>query len=275
MKRLGVVALVAVLLGAWGAGPARAQRGASHGGGGGHAVPSFRGGPGTAFRGGAGSSRLLGSSGLALYSPRGSVFARGGYSAATSGLEHNAYADRADERVNQRKPYRRPYRGEDRFGARGPYIYPVLPGGYDAYFLGYPYLPDVAGYGDYDDSSAAYESLSQDYGPEPVAQEPPALPAWPSSAPPQPAAAPEMADAVTIVFKDGRPAEQIHNYMLTSTTLFVLDRHRQEIPIGELDLPATEKANRDAGVEFKLPGVEEMTRPKKPAPASPKPSSNS
>jgi hypothetical protein len=61
-------------------------------------------------------------------------------------------------------------------------------------------------------------------------------------------------DAVTLIFKDGRPAEHIHNYAMTRTTLYVQeDQHHREIPIDELDLAATEKANREAGVSFEVP----------------------
>jgi hypothetical protein len=60
-------------------------------------------------------------------------------------------------------------------------------------------------------------------------------------------------EAVTLVFKDGRPAEHIHNYAMTRTTLYVQDPHHREIPIDELDLPATVKANREAGVSFAVP----------------------
>jgi hypothetical protein len=64
----------------------------------------------------------------------------------------------------------------------------------------------------------------------------------------------EAENAVTLVFKDGRPSEEIHNYMLTRTTLYVQDEHRREISVDEIDLTATQKANKDAGVEFRLPG---------------------
>jgi hypothetical protein len=67
------------------------------------------------------------------------------------------------------------------------------------------------------------------------------------------AAAPRDEDAVTLVFKDGRPAEHIHNYAMTRTTLYVQDPHHREIPMEELDLAATEKANREAGVSFEAP----------------------
>ncbi len=64
---------------------------------------------------------------------------------------------------------------------------------------------------------------------------------------------PQNEDAVTLVFRDGRPSEQIHNYALTRTTLYVLDEHRRDISVDELDLDATAKVNRDAGVDFQLP----------------------
>jgi hypothetical protein len=64
---------------------------------------------------------------------------------------------------------------------------------------------------------------------------------------------PASQSATTIVFKDGRPAEQIHNYALTRTTLFVLDPQRHDIPLDQIDLAATERANRASGIEFRVP----------------------
>jgi hypothetical protein len=61
--------------------------------------------------------------------------------------------------------------------------------------------------------------------------------------------------AVTLVFKDGRTPEQIHNYLLTRTTLYVQDQKRRDIPTDELDLVATAKVNQDAGVDFHLPNA--------------------
>ena len=60
-------------------------------------------------------------------------------------------------------------------------------------------------------------------------------------------------DAVTLVFKDGRAPETIHNYALTRTTLYVTDGRSREIPVAALDLAATERVNRAAGVDFQLP----------------------
>jgi hypothetical protein len=58
---------------------------------------------------------------------------------------------------------------------------------------------------------------------------------------------------VTLIFKDGRPPEQIHNYLLTRTILYVDDTNHQVIPTSQLDLVATAKVNHDAGVDFRLP----------------------
>jgi hypothetical protein len=67
--------------------------------------------------------------------------------------------------------------------------------------------------------------------------------------------APTREEAVTLIFKDGRPPEQIHNYLLTRTTLFVGDQGRRAIPTDQLDLVATAKVNQDAGVDFQLPNA--------------------
>ncbi len=59
--------------------------------------------------------------------------------------------------------------------------------------------------------------------------------------------------AVTLIFKDGRPPEKIHNYALTRTMLYVADGKHQQIPISELNLAATQKVNQQNGVDFQLP----------------------
>jgi hypothetical protein len=73
---------------------------------------------------------------------------------------------------------------------------------------------------------------------------------------PQPVSTPvNPQPATTLVFKDGKPNEEVHNYVLTSTTLYGFDNgRRREIPLSELNLPATIAANRSAGVDFTLPG---------------------
>jgi hypothetical protein len=75
-------------------------------------------------------------------------------------------------------------------------------------------------------------------------------------------APPSSEDAVTLIFKDGRASEQIHNYVLTPTILYAGDiAHRQVIPLDQLDIPATEKVNQDNGVDFHVPQLEVRTVP--------------
>lgn len=59
--------------------------------------------------------------------------------------------------------------------------------------------------------------------------------------------------ATTIVFNDGRPSEQIHNYALTQTTLFVLDQQHRDIPLDQINVAETQKVNRASGVSFQVP----------------------
>lgn len=71
---------------------------------------------------------------------------------------------------------------------------------------------------------------------------------------PRQASQPEPEDGVMLIFKDGRAPQQIHNYMLTKTTLTVVDGRRlREVPVADLDIAATETANRNAGVVFAVP----------------------
>jgi hypothetical protein len=142
--------------------------------------------------------------------------------------------------------YRRPYLSP--YGTRIPYVLPV---GVSPYFMGYP---DAFGY---DDSSTSPDYAADGYDTQPVEQGQPAPP-WPYGAAndrSHQSPAPGSEQAVTLFFKDGRPPEQVHNYILTRTTLYVGDGHHREIPTDELDLAATAELNQDAGVDFRLPNV--------------------
>jgi hypothetical protein len=60
--------------------------------------------------------------------------------------------------------------------------------------------------------------------------------------------------ATRLIFKDGSPPVEIHNYALTANMLYVLDGDsRKEIPLSVLNVEATVEANRAAGVDFALP----------------------
>jgi len=122
-------------------------------------------------------------------------------------------------------------------------------GSIDPYPLGYP---DTTGA---DGSAAAPNNDAGGYDAQPDEQGPPPYPGPypPASDLSQPSATQERDESVTLIFKDGRPAEQIHNYILTRATLFVGDSQRREIPTEQLDLAATARVNQDAGVDFRLP----------------------
>lgn len=175
---------------------------------------------------------------------------------------------------DHRPPYRRPNRGgyPGLYGYNGAYLAPP-------YFLN-PWLFNDTGYDDSADAGLeqqdgggpydpGYDQAQGPYDPGPYGQDPepqgyaPARPAYNPQpnppAPPAPAAAATAAinedrPTVTLVFKDNsRPAQQVHNYALTRTTLYVLDGHSHEIPLDQIDMGATVKTNREAGIDFALP----------------------
>jgi hypothetical protein len=230
MKRLSAFALLVASLTL----PLCAQRSASHGGFSGHSAASFRGGfSASTPRSFMGAPRYIGSRPPSMVpaSPRNGpahYLARPAYSAVSP----------------YRRPYYRPYR------ARVPFVAPLWPGWIGPGFLGYP---DTTGYGDLaapPDYADPNESQPPDVG------QPATSNLYPESVEPsRPSSALESEQAVTLVFKDGRPPEQIHNYVLTRTTIYVRDQHHRDIPLDQLDLAATQRLNHDAGVDFQLPEV--------------------
>jgi len=140
---------------------------------------------------------------------------------------------------------------------RIPYLYPN--------YVGYPWLLPF-GYGlPFGDNSGPDDSVAQappDFSNEPAPPEVAAPEVATYNAPifrppyqPQPVEAPTRPEpATTLVFNDGRPSMEVHNYALTGSKLYALDGEtRQEIPLSALDLPATIAANRKTGVDFALP----------------------
>ncbi|HTX42392.1 MAG TPA: hypothetical protein VMD25_11225 [Acidobacteriaceae bacterium] len=157
--------------------------------------------------------------------------------------------------------YRAPYRGY----------------GYGGYGYGYPYAnswgllpwdlgyPDFTGYGedegsqaqaqpsdqvqqapppDYDDAAAPGEGYREDYAPAPYA---------PRAASPAPL---QSEPQLTLVFRDGH-TQAIRNYMLTPTDVVVMDDaasgREPRIPLSDLNLPATQQAAQQAGLDFTPP----------------------
>ena len=143
--------------------------------------------------------------------------------------------------------YRQPYRPY--FYANSTYLVPGLLNSYWDY-------PDNFDSGD---QSASYVDQGQpegnnEYQPEPM----PYQPQQAQDVPPPPPgySEPIPQAAVTLVFKDGH-SQQIHNYAMTKTTLYVLDDaasgRRPEISLDQIDISATERANQAAGVDFAVP----------------------
>jgi hypothetical protein len=78
--------------------------------------------------------------------------------------------------------------------------------------------------------------------------------------PPQPVVREESSPArdakprepTVLVFRDGHHQE-VTNYAIMGQTVYVLDDRTQKIPLANLDVDATVKANDDRGTEFKIP----------------------
>lgn len=61
--------------------------------------------------------------------------------------------------------------------------------------------------------------------------------------------------ATVLIFKDGHRSDVL-NYAIVGDTLFDFSAGRtHKIPLSDLDLPATHKANDDRGVDFQIPGI--------------------
>jgi hypothetical protein len=144
--------------------------------------------------------------------------------------------------------YRQPY--VPYFYARSTYLVPGLLNSY----WDYP----TSSYSS-DDQSSSYPAQGQvegndDYESEPMPYEPQQVQDVPP--PPPGPAEPLPQAAITLIFKDGH-SQQIHNYALTKTTLYVLDDaasgRRPEISLDQIDISATERTNRAAGVDFVVP----------------------
>jgi hypothetical protein len=67
----------------------------------------------------------------------------------------------------------------------------------------------------------------------------------------------EPGQATALVFRDQR-REEVRNYAIVGQTLWIFSPQRTEkIPLAEIDLAASAKANQDRGVEFHIAGTAE------------------
>jgi ribosomal 50S subunit-associated protein YjgA (DUF615 family) len=67
----------------------------------------------------------------------------------------------------------------------------------------------------------------------------------------------EALPSTVLVFRD-QHKQEVQNYAIVGETLWTFaPQHTQKIPLDDLDIPATEKANDERGVNFRVPGTGE------------------
>ncbi len=78
-----------------------------------------------------------------------------------------------------------------------------------------------------------------------------------STLPPARESDPPALPATMLVFRD-QHKQEVQNYAIVGQTLWnFAPQHTQKIPLSDLDLPATSKANDERGVDFRVPGTQE------------------
>ena len=113
-----------------------------------------------------------------------------------------------------------------------------------------PYAPDGNDNDNDDDPTNA--DASQSPAPLPPGKRPPHRLAAPDA---NPEDSVTVQPSTTLVFKDGHQSDVI-NYAIVGDTLFEFAEGRtRKILLAELDLPATQKANDDRGVDFQIPAI--------------------
>jgi len=143
-----------------------------------------------------------------------------------------------------------------------PYAYYGFYPGYYPYYPSYPlfwesYDNSISAYTQQnlqlqqqvDDLSNELEQLREDEAAE--RNVPPPSP--PQQLPPQAQTNAPPPSPTTLVFRDGR-TEKVNNYAVAGSTLWVFNERRaRKVPLAELDIAATEKANEERGVPFQVP----------------------
>jgi hypothetical protein len=169
------------------------------------------------------------------------------------------------------------FRGWGRDRRRGPWIVGSFRYGYPGW-LGYPYPyvidPGFYDWGDSGDTGSGYEQGGANpgyadtvpYAGDGVESETPQengyTQAQPMNAPPRvnyagsTASTPQAEEALTVVFNNGRAPATIRNYMMNAKALTDLDQqHYEQIPLDQIDIAATERANRARGLDFQVPNA--------------------
>jgi hypothetical protein len=262
MRPLLIIAACVILLGLT---PVWAQHGGGHASGGGHA---FGGGHAS----GGGHGVMGGHTGFSGNSGGGHQFG-GSPSSAGSAAHATPHSSPNRSALNRslssrnfnhsRGPHRGPgirIRTRDFrnncawFGCGWGYPYPYLGGGIDPYWWWNSGSSDDQnqqyGSGPSDDVNAQnYDQSTRDPGDQDVYAR--------SAPPPRDEERTEAAPATVLVFRD-QHKQEVQNYAIVGQTLWTFaPQHTQKIPLADLDLPATTKANEERGVDFRLPGAHE------------------
>jgi hypothetical protein len=103
----------------------------------------------------------------------------------------------------------------------------------------------------------SYRAPAEDV--EAEAASPPPLPVRQEQAPP--ARETKPIEPTVLIFHDGH-SQEVTNYAIMGQTVYVLDDHTQKIPLANLDVAATVKANDDRGLEFKVPAAQRPAQKK-------------
>jgi hypothetical protein len=142
------------------------------------------------------------------------------------------------------------------YGCRGRYGYPWLGGAFDPYWgwdSGSSYDQDregEIGLANEMNAQSLDEQRMREQGDQDI---------YAKSAPPPPhkEERTEAAPATVLVFRDQRKQE-VQNYAIVGQTLWnFAPQHTEKIPLSDLDLPATTKANDERGVDFRVPSAHE------------------
>jgi hypothetical protein len=153
-------------------------------------------------------------------------------------------------------PYHPYFRWRYPWGTWGYYGYPwggVGVGWSDAYYSypGASYPADSYGA---PDNSSAYLAAEQQQEIDRLNDEVASLRAELAPSKPAPEPPLQIRAETVLVFRD-RHSEKVENYAIVGGTLWVFTQQRaRKIPIAELDIPTTTKANADRGIDFRLPG---------------------
>jgi hypothetical protein len=225
--------------------PLSAQHGGGHASGGGHGFSGGHGGfgGGHAFSGGHAGSGFAAHSSARGYASHPAISSRG--------INRGVGVNRSGVGVRARA-----YGLRNRYGY-GAYGYPWLYGGlYDPYWwfdsgaaFDYEKQYETGLANEMNEQSLEQQRLREQADQDVYAKSTPV-----------PMRAKEHSDilpATVLVFRDQHKLE-VQNYAIVGQTLwnFAPD-HTQKIPLSDIDLPATSKANDARGVDFRLPGAGE------------------